>query len=75
MAADVKEQRSWAQHVAQTMYRSLKTVLSIIHVNTWCFTLYMVRLFKILLAAPTPTPAFHAQPPSFFDIIATFLII
>ena len=46
MAADVKERRSWAQHVAQTigrsMYRPLKAVLSMIHVDTWCFTLHVV---------------------------------
>lgn len=31
------------------MYRPLKAVKSMIHVNTWCFTLYMLRLSKIFL--------------------------
>ena len=41
MAAGVKEQRSWAQHVAKStgrsMYRQMRAVLSIIHVFSSCF--------------------------------------
>ena len=47
----------------RSMYRPMRAVLSIIHVDTWCFTRCMVRLSKIPSKVPTPTPAPPAQIP------------
>lgn len=64
MVAGAEEQRSWAQHVAQSTeqvyvqymykYRPMMAVLPVIHVETWCCTCYMVRLSKISLKVLTP---------------------
>lgn len=45
------------------MYMPMRAVLSIIPVDTWCFTPCMVRSSKIPLKFPTPTPASPPQIP------------